>query len=129
MKKYENCNILIQTGVNGNYISHKLVENLSFYQLQDPYQYTNFNGETHEIKETVEIEIELIGNRIPIRLLVENEGFNNTLEIILGTRFLDSISSYNMTTSGIVITPNDKIYMLKENNESIWYLYTHKNTL
>ena len=55
----ENYNILIDTGVNGNYISHKLVENLPIYQFQDPYQYTNFNGETHEIKETIEIEIEL----------------------------------------------------------------------
>ena len=89
-----------------------MVEYLPIFQLQDPYQYTNFNGETHEIKETVETEIELTGNRIPIRLLVENEGFNDTLEIMLKTSFLDSVSPYNIIISGIVITHNDtKIYI------------------
>ena len=65
-KNITNCNILIDIGVNENYISHRLVEHLPIFQLQDPYQYTNFNGETHEIKETVETEIELTDNRIPI---------------------------------------------------------------
>ena len=82
-----NCNILIDIGVNGNYMSHRLVEHLPIFQLQNPYQYTNFNRETHETKDIVETEIELTGNRIPIRLLVENEGFNDTLEIMLRKSF------------------------------------------
>ena len=53
-KNMTNCNILIDKGVNGNYISHRLAKNLPTYQLQDTYQYTIFNGDTHEIKEIVE---------------------------------------------------------------------------
>lgn len=40
---------------SGNYISYRFVGFLPTYQLQHPYQYTNFNGEVHEINEAVEI--------------------------------------------------------------------------
>ena len=66
-----NCNILIDKGVNGNYISHRLAKNLPTYQLQDSYQYTNFNGKTYEIKETM-----------------KHYFFNTGLNILLGNNFL-----------------------------------------
>ena len=55
------------------------------------------------------------GNEIiPIRLLIENKGFNDTLEIMLGTTFLESVKPYQITSYGLKITFNNRmIYIPK----------------
>lgn len=106
--------ILIDTGANANYISHKLCQNLPTYTLECPHQYVNFNGELHEIKEAVETFIKFGSEQLNIRLLIENEGMNDTLEIMLGITFLDSVKPYQINPYGIKITYHNKtIYIPK----------------
>lgn len=106
---FKQIKILIDTGATGNYISHKLCRQLSKYKLDIPHQYTNFNGEIHEIDESVETIIRFGEENIPIRLLIEQEGYNNNLEIMLGITFLESVKPYHITSYGMKITYNDKL--------------------
>ena len=57
----------------------------------------------------METSIRLGGKKIPIRLLVENEGFNDSLEIMFGTNFLKQVSPYSITNYGLQINYNDNI--------------------
>ena len=75
-------------------------------------------------REAVETEIELTGNRIPIRLLVKNEGFNEILEIMLATNFLETVSPYSINTNGILLTYNDKkIYIERKWQVNVIFIY------
>jgi hypothetical protein len=73
---------LIDTLANENYISHKLCDKLQRYSLQESHRYTNFNEEIHEIDKEVETILKFGTETIPLRLLIE--GFNDTIEIMLG---------------------------------------------
>lgn len=108
-KSYSQINILIDTGVNGNYISPRLCKHLQKYKLDEPHQYTNFNGELHEIEEAVETIIKFGEEKIPIRLLIENKSENDTLEIMLGLTFLENVKPYQITSYGLKITYNEKL--------------------
>jgi hypothetical protein len=101
--------ILIDTGANGNYINHKLCDNLQRFRLDTVHKYTNFNGEEHVINEVVDTTLKFGSETIPIRLLIENEGFNDLLQIMLGVTFLDSVKPYKITAYGIQITYQDKV--------------------
>jgi hypothetical protein len=46
---------------------------------------------------------------IPLRLLIEDEGFNDTLEIMLGIPFLDNVQPYQITQYRLKITYSGKI--------------------
>ena len=107
--KFMPVNMLIDTGANGNYISHKLCTHIPKYKLDEPHQYTNFNGELHEIDEAIETNIKFGHDIIPIRLLIENEGYNDSLEIMLGTTFLEKVKPYQITSYGLKITYNGRL--------------------
>ena len=99
--------ILINIGVKENYISNKLCTQLQKHKLDEPYQYTNFNGELHMINEAIETLVKFGQEVIPIRLLNEYE--NDTLEIMLGLTFLEKVKPYNITPYGLKITYNDNL--------------------
>lgn len=112
--KFSNINILIDTGANGNYINHKLCKQLQKYKLDEPHQYTNFNGELHEISEAIETILRFGQETIPLRLLIEDESENDTLEIMLGLTFLENVKPYQITSYGLKITYNGRmIYIPK----------------
>jgi hypothetical protein len=112
--KFSSINILIDTGANGNYINHKLCKHLQKYQLDEPHQYTNFNGELHEINEAIETILKFGEEKIPLRLLIGNENENDTLEVMLGLTFLENVKPYQITSYGLKITFNDRmIYIPK----------------
>ena len=108
-KRFTCVNILVDTGANGSYISHKLCRKLQKHQLDVPHHYTNFNGELHEIKEAVETIVKFNEEKIPLRLLIENEGENDTLEIMLGLTFLENVEPYKISSYGLKITYNEKL--------------------
>ncbi|XP_055810831.1 uncharacterized protein LOC129880696 [Solanum dulcamara] len=107
-------NILLDTGASGNYISLRLCNHLQQYKLKDNHLYTDFNGKRHEITNMIETILKFKDNTIPIRLLVEPEGNNDMLEILLGTTFLDSVKPYDILDHGIKITYNDKIISISK---------------
>lgn len=113
-KRFSAVNMLIDTGANGNYINHKICKYLQKYPLEEPHQYTNFNGELHEINEAVETIIKFGEEKIPLRLLIGNEDENDSLEIMLGLTFLENVKPYQITSYGLKITYNGKmIYIPK----------------
>ena len=75
--KYSPYKILIDTGASGSYTNHKLIKNLICHRLEEPYQYIKFNREIQDIDIAVETSIRLKEVKIPIRLLVGNEEFND----------------------------------------------------
>lgn len=105
--KFIPINILIDIGVKESYINKKLCTQLQKYKLNEPYQYTNFNGELHIIDEAIETFLKFGQEIIPIRLLKEDT--NDTLEIMLGLTFLEKVKPYNITSYGLKITFNEKL--------------------
>lgn len=108
-KDFSCVNILIDTGANGSYISHKLCRKLQKHQLDVPHHYTNFNGELHIIKEAIETIIKFGEEKIPLRLLIENESEDDSLEIMLGLTFLENVKPYKISSYGLKITYKDKL--------------------
>jgi hypothetical protein len=108
-QRFSPVDILIDTGANGNYISHTLCTTLQRFPLEEVHRYTNFNGEEHTINEAIETILKFNAEVIPIRLLIENEGFNDTSQIMLGITFLNNAKPYQIASYGLKFTFNNKV--------------------
>ena len=79
----QKINILIDIGASSNYISKSLTFMLDLNDLNEPITYINFNGEKFCVKKICNVIIRLNNQEIKLPLMVEDEGKNDTISIML----------------------------------------------
>ena len=86
---WKQIDILIDTGAASSYISKSLTFMLELEDLAKPVKYTNFNGEEFRVTKFHTVLIRLSNQEIQLLLMVEDEGKNDTISIMLGMTFLE----------------------------------------
>ena len=62
---------------------------LEIEDLAKPVKYINFNGEEFRVTKFCTVLIRLLNQEIQLPLMVEDEGKNDTINIMLGMTFLE----------------------------------------
>ena len=62
---------------------------LDLNDLEEPINYINFNGEKFCVTKFCNVVIRLTNQEIKLPLMVEDEGKNDTISIMLGMTFLE----------------------------------------
>ena len=100
--------ILIDTRAASSYISKSLTFMLELEDLTKPVKYINFNGEEFSVTKFCTVLIRLSNQEIQLPLMVEDEGKNDTISIMLGMTFLEKCNPWRITSQNLVITIDNK---------------------
>ena len=79
---------------------------LDLKDLEEPVTYNNFNGEEFWITKFYTALIKLNNQEIKLPLMVEDEGKNDTISIMLGMTFLEKCKPWQITSEHLIITLN-----------------------
>ena len=104
--KWEQTNIMIDAGAASSYISKSLTFMLDLEYLEEPVTYINFNGEEFCVSKFCTIFIRLNNQEIKLPLMVEDEGKNDTIGIMLGMTFLEHCKPWQITSEHLLLTLN-----------------------
>ena len=104
--EWKKTNILIDTGASSSYISKSLTFMLELNDLSEPIIYINFNGEKFCVTKFCDVLIRLNSQEIKLPLMVEDEGKNDTISIMLGMTFLEKCKPWQITSENLLITLN-----------------------
>ena len=102
---WQKIDILIDTGASSSYIS-SLTFMLELNDLDEPVTYINFNGEKFCVTKFCTVVIRLNHQEIKLPVMVEDEGKNNTISIMLGMTFLEKCKPWQITSEHLLITIN-----------------------
>ena len=103
--EWQKINILIDTGAS-SYISKNLAFMLELNDLTEPITYINFNGEKFCVTKFCDVILRLNTQEIKLPLMVEDEGKNDTISIMLGMTFLEKCKPWQITSDNLMITLN-----------------------
>ena len=103
---WQRIDILIDTGASSSYISKSLTFMLDLNDLDKPITYINFNGEKFCVTKFCNTLIRLNNQEIKLPLMVEDEGKNDTISIMLGMTFLEKCKPWKITSENLMITIN-----------------------
>ena len=106
--------ILIDTGAASSYISTSLTFMLELKELAEPIKYINFNGEEFRVTKFCIVFIRLANQEIKLSLMVEDEGKNDTISIMLGMTFLEKCKPWQITSENLIITLNNKDIIIQK---------------
>ena len=81
---------------------------LELEDLTKPVKYINFNGGEFRVTKFYTVLIRLSNQEIQLPLMVEDEGKNDTISIILGMTFLEKCNPWRITSQNLVITIDNK---------------------
>ena len=104
---WQKIDILIDTGASSSYISKSLTFMLDLNDLDEPITYINFNGEKFCVTKFCNTLIRLNNQEIKLPLMVEDEGKNDTISIMLGMTFLEKCKPWQITSENLMITINN----------------------
>ena len=104
---WQKIDILIDTGASSSYISKSLTFMLDLNDLEEPITYINFNGEKFCVTKFYNTLIRLNNQEIKLPLMVEDEGKNDTISIMLGMTFLEKCKPWQITSENLMITINN----------------------
>ena len=79
---------------------------LELKELAEPVKYINFNGEEFSITKSYTVLIRLANQEIKLPLMIENEGKNDKISIMLGMTFLEKCKPWQITFENLIITLN-----------------------
>ena len=80
---------------------------LDLSDLDEPVTYINFNGEKFCVTKFCTTVIRLNNQEIKLPLMVEDEGKNDTISIMLGMTFLEKCKPWHITSEHLMITINN----------------------
>ena len=103
---FKKINILIDTGASSGYISKSLTFMLELNDLSEPITYINFTGEKFCVTKFCDVILRLNTQEIKLPLMVEDEGKNDTISIMLGMTFLEKCKPWQITSDNLLITLN-----------------------
>ena len=103
---WQQIDILIDTGASSSYIAKGLTFMLDLNDLAEPITYINFNGEKFCVTKFCNTLIRLNNQEIKLPLMVEDEGQNDTISIMLGMTFLEKCKPWQITSENLLITIN-----------------------
>ena len=103
---WQKIDILIDTGASSSYISKSLTFMLDLNDLDEPVTYINFNGEKFCVTKFCTVVIRLNNQEIKLPLMVEDEGKNDMISIMLGMTFLKKCKPWQITSEHLMITIN-----------------------
>ena len=104
--EWQKIDILIDTGASSSYISKSLTFMLDLNDLEEPVTYINSNGEKFCVTKFCNVVIRLTNQEIKLPLMVEDEGKNDTIGIMLGMTFLEKCKPWQITSEHLMITIN-----------------------
>ena len=81
---------------------------LRLKDLTKPVKYINFNGEKFRVTKFCTVLIRLSNQEIQLSSMVEDEGKNDTISIMLGMDFLEKCQPWQITSHSLVITLDNK---------------------
>ena len=105
--EWQKIDILIDTGASSSYISKSLTFMLDLSDLDELVTYINFNGENFRVTKFCTVVIRLNNQEIKLPLMVEDEGENDTISIMLGMTFLEKCKPWHITSEHLMITINN----------------------
>ena len=79
---------------------------LDLNDLNEPITYINFNGEKFCVTKFCNVILRLNTQEIKLPLMVEDEGKNDTISIMLGMIFLEKCKPWQITSENLMITIN-----------------------
>ena len=87
---------------------------LELKELAEPVKYINFNGEEFSVTKYCTILIRLENQEIKLPLMVEEEGKNDTISIMLGMSFLEKCKPWQITSENLTITLNQNEIIIQK---------------
>ena len=82
--------------------------------LVEPAKYINFNGEEFSIMKYCTVLIRLANQEIKLPLMVEEEGKNDTISIMLGMTFLEKCKPWQIASENLIITLNQNEIIIQK---------------
>ena len=79
---------------------------LELKELAEPVKYTNFDGEEFSVTKSSTVLIRLANQEIKLPLMVEDEGKNDKISIMVGITFLEKCKPWQVTSENLIITLN-----------------------
>ena len=111
---WKTIDILIDTGAASSYKSKSLTFMLELKELAEPVKYINFNGEEFRATKFYTVLIRLANQEIKLPLMVEDEGKNDTISIMLGMTFLEKCKPWQITSENLIITLNNNEIIIQK---------------
>ena len=120
---WKNIDILIDTGAASSYISKSLTFMSEVKELAEPVKYINFNGEEFSVAKSCTILIRLANQEIKLPIMVEDEGKNDKISIMLGMTFLEKCKPWQITSENLIITLNHNEIIIHKRPIHSQYIY------
>ena len=79
---------------------------LELNDLNEPVTYLNFNGEKFCVTKFCNVILILNTQEIKLPLMVEDEGKNDAISVMLGMTFLEKCKPWKITSDQLMITIN-----------------------
>ena len=87
---------------------------LELKELTEPVKYINFKEEEFRVTKLCTVLIRLANQEIKLPLMVEDEGKNDTISIMLGMTFLEKCKPWKITFENLIITLNNNEIIIQK---------------